>query len=253
MTGQGGALEILTYGAAVERIRSSMRSRAETSAKPVQILEAGCGRRWEIDLDSVDFQLTGVDLDPHALDYRRTVTGDLDVGVVGSVCDRTVVPADQFDVIYSAYVLEHVDGAQRALENFTHWVRPGGLIVMMLPNRDSVYGWVARHTPFSIHVWVYRYLFRERNAGKPGFSPYPTHHDPVLAPDELSDFCAARGFSLQECFAIDSFSERHGARFSAVRAGMRIVSRLSFGRLSDREVDLGIVIRAPLTKTSEPR
>jgi hypothetical protein len=58
----------------------------------MKILEAGCGRRWEIQLEPDDYHLTGVDLDEHALEHRRSVTADLDIGVVGSVTDRNVVP-----------------------------------------------------------------------------------------------------------------------------------------------------------------
>ena len=68
-----------------------------------------------------------------------------------------------FDIVYSAYVLEHIDGAVTALENFVEWARPGGLIVMWLPNRNSVYAWMARHTPHRFHIWVYRYVFGNRN------------------------------------------------------------------------------------------
>jgi 2-polyprenyl-3-methyl-5-hydroxy-6-metoxy-1,4-benzoquinol methylase len=156
-----------------------------------------------------------------------------------------VVPSGHFDVVYSAYVLEHIDGAQTVLENFIEWIRPGGLIVLCVPNLDSVHGWATRHTPYRFHVWVYRYLFRNRNAGKPGFGPYPTYHDPVLAPSSLATFCRTHDLSLQEWFAIDGYAHRRGAKFAAIRMGMQLVSRLSRGRLSDREVDLGVVIRKP--------
>jgi SAM-dependent methyltransferase len=244
-TRREGSLEVLTYAAAVQRITDSVAGRLAQVSKPMKILEAGCGRRWEIDLEPSDYHLTGVDLDPHALDHRRSVTRDLDVGVVGSVCDRDIVHSKQFDVVYSAYVLEHIDGARSALENFAEWASPGGLIVLLLPNRDSVYGWAARHTPYRFHVWVYRYLYREPNAGKPGFSPYPTHHDPLLAQDALAAFCHDRDLTVREWFAIDTFSQRRGAKFAASRLVMRLVSRLSLGRLSDREVDLGIVLQVP--------
>ena len=212
----------------------------------MKILEAGCGRRWEIDLERTDYELTGVDLDSQALDFRRSVAGDLDLAVVGNICDRDVVPSNHFDVIYSSYVLEHIEVARTALENFLEWSCPGGLIVMLLPNRDSVYCWAARLTPYRLHEWVYRYVFRVRHAGKL-IRPYPTYHDPVLAPSSLAAFCRSHGLALQEWFAIDTFSQRPGAKFAAIRMGMRLVSRLSRGRLSDRAVDLGIVIRVPPT------
>ena len=238
-----GPLEMLTPAVASQRITARILEHSNDIAGKVTILEAGCGRKWELDVETTGFEITGVDLDAHALEHRRTVTRDLDIGIVGSICDRDIVPSRYFDVIYSAYVLEHVDGALTALENFAEWVRPGGLIVMWLPNRNSVYGWTARHTPYRAHVWAYRHLFGDRNAGKPGFGPYPTYHDSVLAPNSLMAFSRERGFSLEEIFAIDEFAQTRGAKWAAVRMGMRIISRLSLGRLSDRAVGLGIVMR----------
>ena len=242
LVNDGGQLEVLTSATATKRITARVLEHSSEVTGKMTILEAGCGRKWELDLETTDFELTGVDLDAHALEHRRSVTRDLDVGIVGTICDRDIVPSKHFDIVYSSYVLEHIDGALTTLENFAEWVRPGGLIVMWLPNRNSVYGWTARHTPYWVHVWVYRYFFGNRNAGKPGFSPYPTYHDPVLAPNSLRAFCREHNFSLQELFAVDVFSGRRGAKNAAVRMGMRIVSRLSRGRLSDREVDLGIVM-----------
>ena len=193
-----GTPVLLTGPEAVGRLRRRLIEHSNELSRTMKILEAGCGREWELDLAPAEIELTGVDLDAHALDHRRSVTRDLDVGIVGTISDRDIVPSSHYDVVYSAYVLEHIDGATLALENFTRWVRPGGLIVMLLPNRDSVYGWLARRTPHRVHVWIYRYLFGNRNAGKPGFSPYPTYHDPEIAPDALLAFCRKRNFSVLE-------------------------------------------------------
>ena len=78
--------------------------------KCLQILEAGCGQEWQLDLVGVDFLLTGVDLDGDALQIRKRNFDDLDQIIEGDL--RTVdLPDSSFDVIYNAYVLEHVAGA----------------------------------------------------------------------------------------------------------------------------------------------
>jgi 2-polyprenyl-3-methyl-5-hydroxy-6-metoxy-1,4-benzoquinol methylase len=236
--------EVLTYEEAVQRVTFSLEAQSSDIAGGMQILEAGCGRRWEIDLGQRKFEITGIDLDAHALEHRQSVVGDINFGVVGSICDPGVVPTRRFDVVYSAYVLEHIDGAQAVLENFVSWARPGGLIVLWLPNRNSVYGWAARHTPYRLHVWVYRYVFRKKGAGQAGFGPYPTHHDAVLAPDALLAFFRSRDLIVEEWFAINTFSHS-GLRSAAIRIGMGLVSRLSGGRLSDQAVDLCVVLRVP--------
>ena len=43
--------------------------------RELQILEAGCGRKWPIDLSGVRYRLTGVDLDAKALEAVKTTSG----------------------------------------------------------------------------------------------------------------------------------------------------------------------------------
>ena len=240
-------LALVSAKEAVLRITRRLIEHSNELSGTMRILEAGCGRKWELDLGQTDYELTGVDLDAHALEHRRSVIRDLDIGIVGTICDPEIVASEYYDVVYSAYVLEHIDGALAALENFDKWVRPGGLIVMLLPNRDSVYGWLARHTPHRVHVWIYRYLFGNRNAGKPGFSPYPTYHDPELAPNALLTFCQERNVSVLEFFAVNTFLGDPGPKSAAIRFVMQIISRLSRGRLSAEKANIGIVMRTPQT------
>jgi hypothetical protein len=43
-----------------------IKRKASVSA-PLQILEAGCGQRWDLNLNGTQYLLTGVDLDEAAL------------------------------------------------------------------------------------------------------------------------------------------------------------------------------------------
>ena len=93
-------------------IKQAMRS-----DRKLEILEAGCGQKWQIDLGNIAYTLTGVDLDEAALKIRKDVYADLDEAVTGDL--RTLdFEGRQFDVIYNAYVLEHASGAEKIMENF---------------------------------------------------------------------------------------------------------------------------------------
>ena len=219
-------------------IRRRLIEHSNELSGTMKILEAGCGREWELDLAQADFELTGVDLDSHALEHRRSVTRDLDVGIIGTICDRDIVSSKYYDVSIRLTFWSTSTGHRWRSRTSTEWVRPGGLIVMLLPNRDSVYGWLARRTPHRAHVWIYRYLFGNRNAGKPGFSPYPTYHDPEIAPDALLAFCQERNVSVLEFFAVNTFLGNPGPKSAAVRLRMRIISLLSLGRLSPKRPTL---------------
>lgn len=222
-------------------------SRIVARAKPpavLEILEAGCGRAGAFALPGVRYRLTGVDLDAHALEARRTVARDLDVAVVGDL--RSVeLPDESFDVIVCAYVLEHVEGAERVLENFCRWLRPGGLLVVRVPNRDSAFGFVARHTPFWFHVAVWRYVYGSPEAGLAGHAPYPTSYDPVLGVEAMRRFCTERSLRLVDVLGHSTF-DRPGLRIGAVAFFLRGLELLSGGSLAADHNNLTFLVeKAP--------
>lgn len=163
----------------------------------LRILEAGCGRRWPIDLSGIEHHLTGVDIDDAALAIRVNEVKDLDEAIVGDIRDARIED-ETFDVIYSSFVLEHIDGAKEALQNFVRWLKPGGALILKFPDRDSVYGFITRITPFWFHVWYWKYLMGDRNAGKPGFSPYPTYHDRVIARQSFRRWAEENRLHIQD-------------------------------------------------------
>jgi SAM-dependent methyltransferase len=215
-----------------------------SGSRPLEILEAGCGRTWSLALPGVRYRLTGVDLDAHALEARRTLARDLDEAVAGDLRSVELTPG-RFDVIFCAYVLEHVEGARAALENFARWLKPGGLLILRVPNRDSAFGFVARHTPFWFHVAVWRYIYGSPEAGKPGHAPYPAHYDPVLGVEAMQAFCRASGLSLLRLLA-HSGLEGPGLRRRLSLAFLRALAVVSGGRFSADHNNLTFLIeKAP--------
>lgn len=213
------------------------RIRGYASGKgPIRILEAGCGRRWPFRFDDVDFVLTGVDLDPHALRIRQEQQRDLDEAVLGDL--RSVAfERHSFDIIYSAYVLEHVPDTERVLLNFLEWIKPGGLIILKFPDRESVYGFVTRITPHWVHVLYKRYGAGNPNAGKPGFGPYPTVHEPIIGRARFESFVRAHGLTAVEAYGYGTLP-----RFQ--RLGTRLLAALSCGRLTARYYNLMYILES---------
>jgi SAM-dependent methyltransferase len=162
--------------------------------RPLEILEAGCGRRWGLELEGVDFRLTGVDNNQDALDFRKG-QGDLNVAILGDL-NQVDLEKNRYDVIYSSNVLEHVDGAEKVLENFITWLKPGGILALIFPNRDSVKGFLTRTTPFRFHVFYKRYIQGWKDAGTPGSDPFPTFFDKVVSRKGMRQFCERHGLSI---------------------------------------------------------
>lgn len=205
----------------------------------LQILEAGCGRKWPIDLSGARYRLTGVDLDGKALEYRKTQVRDLHEAIVGDL--RSIdFPARSFDVIYSAFVLEHIKAAEEVLEKLVLWLKPGGLLILQVPDRDSVYGFFARCTPFWFHVFYAKH-FNEHyrrlgTAGQPGFGPYPTHHDPIIGRAQFRKFAADHGLVLEQEFGFRRLPRGQQMFTTAV-------SLLTLRRLASSHIDLCYIAR----------
>lgn len=212
--------------------------------QPLNILEAGCGQKWVMELDGIHYSLTGIDLDGEALTLRKSLHNDLDVAIVGDLRDDSLINAS-FDVIYNAFVLEHIDKAEKVLDNFYQWLNPGGVIIIKVPDRQSVYGFLARHTPHWLHVGYYRYLKGCKEAGQPGFMPYPTVYDDIVSRQGLREYCLERGLVIELEAGKNNYLRRRNAVNTFIKWCAIVGSVLSLGYLRWQHNDLIFVLRKP--------
>jgi SAM-dependent methyltransferase len=218
----------------------------------LRILEAGCGRRWVVDLGGVTRRITGVDLDARALAHRRDVVGDLDETVHADLATVSFAPGS-FDVVYSAYVLEHIAGAEALLDRFAGWLAPGGVLVIKIPERGSVVGWLTRVLPFPVHVAFYRHLAEDPDAGKPGHAPYRVVHEPIISLDGIREWSRRRGLIVRHEAGMDfgyhyqhlALTRFQRAKIAGVKAFIRLVGLLSLGTLTVGYSGLLFVLEKP--------
>jgi len=211
------------------------RSRGELS-----ILEAGCGTAWPLKLPHLRYRLTGIDANEAALKARQQNQGDLQHAILGDL--RTVeLNENEYDVIYNSFVLEHVASAERVLENFRRWLAPGGILILRIPDPHSVYGWLSRVTPFWLHVAYKRYIAGYKNAGKPGYDPFPTVYDSVVSRAGIHRWCAASGMTIRKEVGWNYAYSRAGLTQLA-SLGVRVVRLLSVGRLASDHINLTYII-----------
>jgi SAM-dependent methyltransferase len=232
---------VSNYAAELTLLENHIRAQGGSSS-PIQILEAGCGREWCFRLDGLSYELTGLDLDAAALEARRSIQGDLTRSFVGDVRDADL-PQSHFDVIYNAFVLEHVEGAELALANFVRWLKPGGILIIRVPDRNGVQGFLARITPHWFHVLYYRWAWKMKDAGKPGFAPYRTVYDPIVSQKGLERFCAKHALTIIDALGVGTYRRGHGIARSITPVVAKVISALTFGQIHDRFVDLTIVAR----------
>jgi SAM-dependent methyltransferase len=208
-----------------------IRTHSRQLGRPLSILEAGCGQRWTFDLSGTEYTLTGVDLDPVALELRKTKTRDLDVAIVGDIASIEL-PVESFDVVYSSFVLEHVQRADVAVKNFARWLKPGGLLILRLPEPSTAYGFLASKLPHGAHVFFYRHILGVKTAGQPGYAPYPTYYHPVIGRERLCRFLGEPGVRCVGTFGDGFRSYGKGLKARMMNLLEILTSMLSFGALT---------------------
>lgn len=233
----------LTPAEAAAVLHDFVRARFSQSSS-VRVLEAGCGRNSDLGMEGIEHYLVGVDTDEDALRFRREKWGDLDEEIVESLL-TVDLPMQSFDIAYCAWVLEHIEGAEAVLDRLIEWLKPGGLAVIRIPDGDSVYGWVTRNTPHSLHVLYKRWIQGKPNAGKPGFGPYPTVYDPVISLRAMQQYSQRRGLVVHRQDRIEIDAKKLGRFAGPVKALMILGEWLSLRRLAGRHVNLQFVLEKP--------
>lgn len=114
----------------------------------------------------------------------------------------------------------------------------GGLIIIKVPDRDSVYGFITRLTPYWFHVFYKRYIMSKPNAGKHGFGPYPTVHDRTISRRHFQEYLSKH--------SIDQFEEMGFGKLPAMQVLFsRIVHLVSFGSLAWDHTNLLYLVQLP--------
>ena len=177
-----------------------------------------------------------------ALELRRTNEEDLDRAIVGDL--RNVeLDREESDIVYCVDVIEHINEAEQVITNFFTWLKPEGLLILVFPDRDSVFGFITRVLPHWAHVLVYKYVYGSPNVGKPGFGPFPTYYDKILSRRAIHDYCYRHGHSIVlECGRPYEL-RRLGWLASGARVLYKFLQYLSFGKLAADHDGLVYVIQ----------
>jgi len=208
----------------------------------INILEAGCGKKWHLDLGDISYKLTGIDINKYALELRRTNEGDLDRAIVGDL--RNVkLSREEFDVVYCVNVIEHINRAEQVLTNFFTWLKPKGLLILVFPDRDSVFGFITRILPYLVHVLYYKYVLRSSNAGKPEFGPFPTYFDKIVSRHAIHDYCYRYGHNIVLEYGRPYNLNELGWLASGTRVLFMFLQFFSFGKLKADHSGLVYIIQ----------
>jgi len=211
--------------------------------RPVSLLRAGyLASLDELGLDQLrdgGFEVTVLTVDEHGpvrtpAESRaagdKTILGDL----------RTVpIRPRSFDIVYCALLLDRIAHVELVLDRFTAALRPGGLLLLHIRDRDCAAGFLDRIAP----QWVRRALWARLNPGPPG--PYRAVYEPAGSDRGIQAYTKLRGLVIAHRETARTSPAGSGRAGQAVSALRGLISRLTRGRLTDAYDEVLYVIRKP--------
>jgi SAM-dependent methyltransferase len=211
---------------------------------PLSIYEAGGGSTSFLPLAVLRrADVTVVDIDEDQIrknDYaQETILGDI---------QTYRFPPDRFDLVICYNVIEHLADVEAALLGFCESLKQGGLILIGAPNPRSLSGFVTRYSPHWFHVWFYRYVRGEKQAGQPGHPPFPTCFDPLVTLPNLENFASQHGLQMiyRKQYESPRYPEMRARKpvFAAlIDTASRIINLLLPGDVDVRHGDYHVILR----------
>ncbi|MDD3719616.1 MAG: class I SAM-dependent methyltransferase [Actinomycetota bacterium] len=144
-----------------------------------RLLEIGCGTGFFLAELGRYFETCGIDTSPFALKHARDNCPRADIRCMRGE-DIAGLGPDFFDAVVSRHVFEHMEEPGTVLEACYRVLRPGGVLLYVVPNTESI----AR-----------------RWKGPDWYGYRDDTHVSLLSPGEWADLTAAAGFTLEKAYS----------------------------------------------------
>jgi SAM-dependent methyltransferase len=226
----------------------------ECAAHPsLRVLDAGCGfdsgwAGFPVPTEFHQAYVVGLDTSSSALAQNKL----LDERLEGDV-QSYPLPRNEFDIVVSWDVLEHLPRPYAALRNLVGAVRPGGILIIGLPNVFAMKSLVAKLTPHRFHVWAYSKVLRAPAEITEG-GPCLTHLRFSLRPSRLRMLFISQGLMIEYFGLYGGGSQLIHSRWLrlAWRMSSYVLRILSLGTLGGDETEVVALVRKPALAESVP-
>jgi ubiquinone/menaquinone biosynthesis C-methylase UbiE len=207
---------------------------SELRGESVCLLEAGCGSASNLNFGD-NVRMVGIDISKKQLERNAM----LHEKIVGDI-QHHEFPPDSFDAIVCWDVLEHLPQPKLALRQFARAVKPGGIVILKLPNVLSVKGLVTKYLPHKLHVLAYRYIYGDKNAGKNDTAPFKTFLRFSISAKAIKKLCGQGGlatifFATYDVSSINWLQRKKAAHFLYVTL-WKTFNLLSLGGIGESEL-----------------
>ena len=166
---------------------------------------------------------------------RRSPAGPVILGDLRAV----PLPPRSFDVVYCAFLLERIPNAALVLDRFVATLRPGGLLLLRIRDRNCAAAVLDRSAPEPLR----RALWARLHPGEPG--PFPAVYDPLTSARGIESYATAHGLVITRRESARTLPDRPVRLAAALRAARVLVGWLSRNQRTDAHDELLYVIRKP--------
>ena len=149
------------------------------------------------------------------------------------------LPPRSFDVVYCAFLLERIPNAALVLDRFVASLRPGGLLLLRIRDRNCAAAVLDRSAPEPLR----RALWDRLHPGEPG--PFPAVYDPLTSARGIESYATAHGLVITRRESARTLPDRPGRLAAALRATRIMIGWLSRNQRTDAHDELLYVIRKP--------
>jgi SAM-dependent methyltransferase len=163
-------------------------------------------------------------------DLSRCTLGDL----------RTVpLPQRSYDIVAAVLLLDRIHHAELVLDRLTDAIKPGGLLLLQIRDRDSAAGFLDRVLPAGLRGVIWR----RHRPGRPG--PHPAVYERLTSVRGIQSYVLLRGLVVAERQPLGGLA---GGLLPAPRsylAAQQAVASLSGHRLTADHEEFLYVLRKP--------
>lgn len=155
-TGYYGATEDRRFPHIIETLQNALYTlrvrevEAVANKEPGRVLDVGCGRGVLLqEFRRRGWEVQGTELSEQAASYaRQTLNIPVEIGSL----ETLQFPANHFDAVTLWHVLEHVANPRALLAEINRILKPDGVLLVAVPNFDSLEARVAKDKWFHLDV-----------------------------------------------------------------------------------------------------
>ncbi|MES2330164.1 MAG: class I SAM-dependent methyltransferase [Bacteroidota bacterium] len=197
------------------------------------LLDVGAGRGA---LPQMNFK--GLVAKVCGVDPEDAVLGNpyLDAAFVGFANNMPFFENEQFDIVTSNNVLEHIEKPESFLFEVSRVLKPGGVLIAKTPNKLHYMPVLATMLPDSLHNYYHKLK------GRPAIDTFPTFYR-MNSRKMIKKLARENGFEVEQIRMIEGRPEYLRINFLSYMVGIAYERLVNLFRMQDLKIVMFIVLK----------